>query len=263
MYVSNLQAGAHDAGYNLVRLAGNRSLTDPWPLTPDPCKRPCGFHGVCRLGTGTVVGQEVGVGIMSAAPFTGPAAPIVAAVGEVVDVISKFFGGGCGQACVQSATLEQVPEVALDDLDRVTSQQPGAISGGMFEQAWQAIINYGTQQLQQLEAKGDSRAAGGITNLQKSTDYSSLVASLPAEPTVTLDVTRAQSVFTSPSASGYEPGSVSAGNALALQVLQAIAASSTVGSVAGSAVASIETSTGLPGWLLVAAAAGLAWMFWR
>jgi hypothetical protein len=214
-----------------------------------------------RLGVGTKTGEEVGAAITDAAAAAGPAAPIVAAIGGLVSLISSFFGGGCGPACTESATLEQVPEVALDDLHAVALQQPGAISGPVFQEAWQEIISYGTQQLQALQAKGDSKAANGITNLNKSTDYTSFVASLPTTATVALDLNMAQEVFTSPSASGWEPGSVTAGNNLAMQVLQQIAAISTSTSSTSGTVTAIESATGLSGTTLLIGAALLAYFF--
>jgi hypothetical protein len=213
-----------------------------------------------RLGVGTATGEAIGSSLIKVAAATGPAAPFVAAAGAIIDAISSFFGGGCGQACIKSATLEQVPEVALDDLHAVAIQQPGAISQSDFQTAYTEILNYGVQQLQNLEAQGDKRAAGGITNLQKSTDYSSFIASLPANRTVALNLSQAQTAFTNPSAAGWEPGSVSAGNALALQVLQSIAASGTASSTGVSGtVNALSTATGLPEWALLLGGAALLW----
>ncbi|HUD74589.1 MAG TPA: hypothetical protein VMQ76_05905 [Terracidiphilus sp.] len=210
-----------------------------------------------RLGAGSAAVEESGRAIQSAAAVAGPFAPIVAGVGELVSIIGEFFGGGCGAACTQSATLEQVPEVALDDMQAVSQQQPGAISAAMFQEAYNAILNYGVQQLQALQAKGDSRAAGGITNLEKSTDqYKAYIATLPANATVALDVTAAQQVFTDPAAKGWEPGSVAAGNSLALQVLQSIASA---GSSSASTVTGIEAATGLSGTTLLLIAGALAY----
>ena len=191
--------------------------------------------------------------------------PIVAAVGGLIEIIASFFGKGCGQACIQSATLEQVPEVALQDLHKVASSQMGAISGGQFQQAWQSILSYGMQQLQQLEASGDKSAAGGITNLQKSTDYTSFVASLPEAATVALDLSAAEAQFISPSASGWYPSSIAAGNALALQILQSIAANPPAGvsSAAASTVTAIESATGLSSTAIYAGLAVLAYFLLR
>lgn len=210
-----------------------------------------------RLGVGTAAGEAVGKGISSVAAFTGPAAPIVAAVGELVSVISSFFGGGCGSACTQSATLEQVPEVALDDLWAVA--QAGMLGQADFLSAYQTIDNYATQSLQNLE-KTDSKAAGGLTNYQKATaNYQSLAASLPATAPNGLNLSQAQELFTNPSAAGWEPGSVSAGNNLALQVLQSIGSGS---SSATGTVSALASAVGLSEEsLLLIGGAILLWAF--
>ena len=254
MYLSTAQSGNWEKGYG-VRLSGGRAWTPgiTCRMSGVNCQA-CNFHGVCRLGAASAEGEVIGKSILTSAAVAGPAAPYVAAVGDLVSIISDFFGGGCGSACTESSTLEQVPEAALQNLHNVAQQQPGAITASQFQTAWQEILNYGVQNLQKLQASGDSKAAGGITNLENVTDYTSFVATLPATQTAALNLSAAQSIFLNPAASGWEPGAVSAGNSLALQVLQQIASGST-----SSIVTSLETATGLPGWALLAGAAALAW----
>lgn len=228
-------------------------------LDDAPCTHPCGLKGICghavRLGTGTAVGVAAGESITESAALAGPAAPVVAAVGAVVSLISEFFGGGCGAACTESAELEQVPEVALDDLQAVAQSQPGAVSSSMFEEAYNAIIQYGEQQLTALAQKGDSKASGGLTNLQNSTNYSSFIASLPEEATVALDVDAAETTIDGHATTGWYAASVEAGNQLALQVVQSWAGGGS-SSITG-VLSSLSTSTGLPEWAILAGGAAL------
>lgn len=235
-------------------LSGNRVLR------LDGCSRPCGLRGICgharHLGTGSAVGVEVGKSIEASAAVAGPAAPVVAAVGAVVALISEFFGGGCGAACTESAELEQVPEAALDDLAAVAQSQPGAVSQSMFQEAYNAIIQYGQQQLSALAQK-DSQANAGLTNLSSSTNYSSFIAELPEEATVALDVDAAETTIDSHATQGWYAESVEAGNQLALQIVQSWADGSS--SVSG-VVSSLAATTGLPEWALLAGAGLVLYM---
>ena len=250
-----------------ARLADSASFTRRNPNLG--CNRACGVRQLCRLGAGTVVGQEVGGSIMQIAPLTGPAAPFVALGGELVKIFSEFFGGGCGQACIQSAKLEQVPEAACDSLQAVAAL--GMLNQADYMTAIQQIINYGTQQLQNLLAKGDSRAQGGITNLAKSTSgnvaYGQTMPTLATKP---LDLGAAQAVFLNASTPGWYSDSIVAGNQLALQVLQSIAAnqaSSLTGGGTASAVsgtvAALSSKTGIPALGIYAGFAALIWVLIR
>ncbi len=75
---------------------------------------------------------------------------------------------------------------------------------------------------------------------------------------VALNLTTAQELFTNPAAPGWEPGSVEAGNNLALQVLQTIASAGANGTVNA-----LTSATGLPEWALLLGAAGLLWAILR
>ena len=72
------------------------------------------------IGANTVGGKISGGGtmIMSAAPFAGPAAPVVAIVGAVVTVAGKIiqfvgWGDGCGQNCVLTSNWANQAEALL------------------------------------------------------------------------------------------------------------------------------------------------------
>jgi hypothetical protein len=215
-----------------------------------------------RLGAASATGEEVGAAIVKAAPAAGPFAPIVAAVGSVAEAIFSFVGGGCGQACVLSATAEQVFEVACDDIEAVG--RLGMIGQADYQSAIQEIINAGIAKLQQLEASGDKKAAAGVINLQASTTGNvSFGETLPAAPTVAMNLAQAQAAFKSPTASGWEPTAITSGNNLAAQVLQTIASSPTT-TAAGSVAGLVSgTVAGLPGWLVLGGGALLAWAVLR
>jgi len=72
------------------------------------------------FGSNTVGGKISGGGtmIMAAAPFAGPAAPVVAIVGAVVTVAGKIiqfvgWGDGCGQNCVLTSNWANQAEALL------------------------------------------------------------------------------------------------------------------------------------------------------
>jgi hypothetical protein len=101
------------------------------------------------LGSKTVGGKIAGGGtmIMSAAPFAGPAAPIVAIVGAVVTVAGKIiqfvgWGDGCGQNCIITSDWANKAEALLrQNIDayfssplRNQSTQAAALGG--FDAIW-------------------------------------------------------------------------------------------------------------------------------
>ena len=89
----------------------------------------------------------------------------------------------------------------------------------------QNFIQAGIAHLQQLQAQGDAKAAGGITNLKSSTRGNvNFASSLPAQARVPLDLSKAQAAFISTGKIGWYPGSVQSGDQAALAYLQSIAA---------------------------------------
>ena len=172
------------------------------------------------LGAGTVIGEDVGGSLLAAAPFTGPAAPIVAAVGALTELVSSFIGGGCGQACINSAQAEQIYEIAGDDLAKAYNL--GMITADEYSTGIENVISAGTQHMQALEAT-DPSASKGLANMLKSIPSASATPNGPTPGSVPLDLAALQAAFIQPGASGWYAGSVSAGTQLALTYLQALA----------------------------------------
>jgi hypothetical protein len=100
--------------------------------------------GASSAPTGTKIIQGVGAGLMTAAPFTGPAAPFVAVAGLVAEMLAAFgVGSGCGQACVLSSQYANKAESILQQnmatyfsipSPRVVSQQQAALL--IFDTIW-------------------------------------------------------------------------------------------------------------------------------
>lgn len=201
-----LRAPRHNSGFGALP-----------PRIPNPVSR----FPRRGLGVGSAAGVEAGAVITSVAAATGPAAPIVAAVGTLVSLISSFIGGGCGQACIASAQAEQVYEVACMDLTAVAKL--GMLSSNDYLTGVQNFISGGNAHLQQLQQQGDARAADGLKNFDNATSGdAAFAATLPATAPTPLDLAQAQAAFISPGASGWYSQSVTPGNQLALAYLQAL-----------------------------------------
>jgi hypothetical protein len=204
------------------------------------------------MGVGTAEGVAVGKTIMAAAPATGPAAPIVAAVGELTELVSSFIGGGCGQACIASAQAEQIYEYAGQCLDAVA--KAGMLSQGDLVSGLESILSAGQQHLQSLESQ-DPQAAKGLTNLTSTlTSDINAAGGIPSVAPNPLDISQAATLF--PSTTGWYAGSASAGAQLALAYLQSLPASSSLGSVT---VAGASISKGM---IYLAGAGILLLGFW-
>jgi hypothetical protein len=88
---------------------------------------------------GSNVGASVGVSIMASAPFAGPGAPVVAAVGALVELGSAIAGAlhigeGCGPTCVQATSIVNQVEVVM-------KQNLVAFQGGQLDRQT-AIDNF-------------------------------------------------------------------------------------------------------------------------
>jgi hypothetical protein len=75
------------------------------------------------ISTGSSVAGAIAGGLLAAAPFTGPAAPFVAALGLIVGPIAKMFAG-CGQTCVQATTYANQSGTAFDQILDLYYAQP-------------------------------------------------------------------------------------------------------------------------------------------
>lgn len=105
-----------------------------------------GMRGLGAAGTiGSTVAQTTGQGLLTAAPFTGPAAPFVALAGAITLMVSKLFGG-CGQACVLASNdanaieqkLQQNLTLYLSQPTRTASMQAAALQN--FDAIWNALV---------------------------------------------------------------------------------------------------------------------------
>lgn len=91
----------------------------------------------------------VGGGLLTAAPFTGPAAPFVAIAGAVAELLGAIgIGNGCGQTCIaateyanQFATLIQQNKDAYFSVPapRPKSVQTQALAN--FDALWNGLIS--------------------------------------------------------------------------------------------------------------------------
>jgi hypothetical protein len=75
------------------------------------------------ISTGSSVAGAIAGGLLAAAPFTGPAAPFVAALGLIVGPIAKLFAG-CGQTCIQATTYANQAGNGFDQILNLYYAQP-------------------------------------------------------------------------------------------------------------------------------------------
>ncbi len=211
-----------------------------------------------------------GLNIVKAVTSGLTAIPIVGSVVAGLEAIVSLFhiGQGCGAACVDSATTEQIFEVAGWDVELAATA--GQITQAQAAASLQWLLQQGQAAMTALE-RTDSKAAGGLTNLTKSiqeqiqsVQSNNLTASdfsgeagpsatpgnpIPTSaPTATLDASMLEgSVFVQPGASGWEPNVVSQGASLALQAIadatnQVQTASTPASGSSGGIVSSIESA---------------------
>ncbi len=106
---------------------------------------------VLNRGFGVTGSQYISAGggtLLAAAPFTGPAAPFVAAAGAIADMLASFgVGSGCGQTCVLSTQFANQAEGQLKQnlamylalpSPRPLSAQTAAVAN--FDQIWNWIV---------------------------------------------------------------------------------------------------------------------------
>lgn len=224
---------------------GGRSLylRTPRTIAPTATRRPFPRRGLGQ-GDQTAVaatklgGQATTAGLnvvaqssSNLAESAAAAIPIVGAVVAIGALLASFLGGGCGEACIESSQAEQIYEVACDDLTAVAKL--GMLAQSDYANGIQTFVQAGIQHLQSLQQQGDSKAAAGITNLQKSTQGNvSYESSVPAAASVPLNLTTAQNAFIAPNESGWYAASITAGNQLALAYLQSLPSASAGGSSA-------------------------------
>ncbi len=121
-----------------------------------PFALPWGFHP--GLGSDLSVGSGEAAGVLtSIAPFTGPAAPFVAAAGAAAALVSQVaqLFSGCGVTCTEATSIvnqaepyfEQNVQNYLSNPNRTTCDQQTALAA--FDQMWAVIVkNCGNPALQ-------------------------------------------------------------------------------------------------------------------
>lgn len=218
------------------------------------------------------------------------AIPVVGQIVQGLAEIAQLFhiGKGCGSACIDSASTEQIFEAAGWDVE--LAGLAGQITQAQALAALQWLLQQGTQAMQALE-KTDSKAAAGLANMTKSlneqiqgvqtnsfssSDFSGdagpqavTSGSIPvAAPTATLNPSELESsIFVQPGASGYYPDAVSSAASLALQAIadatNQVATASTPSTAGGTGIIGTVTaafsSVGSPTVLLLAALAIGGW----
>jgi hypothetical protein len=97
-------------------------------------------------GAGVAIGASSGLIAASSAAI---AVPVIGAAVALVALIAHFVGGGCGNACVDSAKAEQIYEVAADDILAVAKL--GMIGQADAIAAMQALLQGGQQHMAQLQ----------------------------------------------------------------------------------------------------------------
>lgn len=124
------------------------------------------------IGTGSEVAGGIAAGLETLAPFTGPAAPFIAAAGAIVGPIATLFKG-CGATCQQTsqianqvtAAAQQITTLYWAQKVRTVSMQQAAIAS--LQQIYQFLI----QNCQAIGGKGgqqciQDRQPGGKYDFQ-------------------------------------------------------------------------------------------------
>lgn len=220
-------------------------------------------QSTAQIEQGVSVAGQVTTGILSSIGKATSAIPIVGAVVSGLEAIVSLFhiGQGCGQACITSATTEQIFEVAGWDVE--LAGLAGMIDQSQAVAALQWLLAQGQGTMTNLE-KTDSKAKAGYTNLtntiqaqieavQNGQQFSaadfggdagpSAVTSgtIPANPTAAVDPTTLEGeIFVQSNAAGYEPGSTSQGASLALQAIADATNQIPTASTSGGIVGSVE-----------------------
>lgn len=207
-------------------------------------------------GVSTIAGAAggaAGAGLLGAGAASLAAGPVGIAIFAglaLASVLAGFIGGGCGQACIEASQAEQIYERAVDDIYHVA--QAGMITANEFLTGAQNFLAAGQQHLTQLLQSGDSKARGGLTNMQSSIGgVTSKASSLSQTRTAILDLNAAASLFGS--SAGWYAGSASAGDQAAIAYLQSLPANPPPSPV----VTQNEAGVTLAGFTLSPAAIGL------
>jgi hypothetical protein len=107
------------------------------------------------IGTGSEVAGGIAAGLETVAPFTGPAAPFVAALGAIVGPIASLFKG-CGVTCQKTTQIANQVAAAAGQITaaywaqpvRTASMQAAAVS------SLQQLYSYLIQNCQAIGGQG-------------------------------------------------------------------------------------------------------------
>ncbi len=255
-------------------------------------------QSTAEISGGVSAAGKAATNILSQFEATASAVPIVGAVVSVLASLVSLFhiGQGCGEACIDSASTEQIFEVAGWNVELAGAA--GMITQAQAVAALQWLLQQGQSTMQSLEQK-DSKAKAGLTNLTSTlqtqieavqsgasftaSDFSgdagpsAIFGEIPVTaPTVELNPTQLEgAIFVQQGASGWYPNSVSQGASLALQAIAyatnqiqtaSVAASPGSGSAAGGsssivATAEADFSAASPTTLLMVGAVVLGGVF--
>src|SRR5579885_1405464 len=94
------------------------------------------------------ISSAVGSGLTTIAPFTGPAAPFVAAAGQIANLVAQVANlfQGCGQTCILATQivnkvepyLQQNLQLYLSNPNRTACDQAAHLAA--FDQMWQYVV---------------------------------------------------------------------------------------------------------------------------
>jgi hypothetical protein len=100
-----------------------------------------------NLPLSTQIESSIASGLLSAAPFAGPAAPFLVVAGGVASLLAAFgVGSGCGETCVLSTKYANQAESLLkQNLDTYLAQHPRYYSAqqaalGVFNAVWNDLV---------------------------------------------------------------------------------------------------------------------------
>ena len=153
---------------------------------------------------------------------------VAAGVLAVAGVLLEFLKGGCGDACSAPAELEQIFECAGDDISRAA--QLGYLSAPEYSGVMNQILEKGTAAFQKLIPSDPSHGQAGLKGMTK-------VVQLSLAQTLRMirkddgarkpwpSTTAAPKWFLRNSATGWYRSSIDTGNALAVQLINAMVSS--------------------------------------
>jgi len=199
--------------------------TPPREIHPVPSRRTGRYVrrdarglGNGRTAAGAAGGTAISIGtkVLAVNPIAG-AAIIIG--GAITMLMAKFVGKGCGAACIDASKVEQIYEVAADNMLAVGKL--GMISRGEAIAAMQYFIQGGQQHEAQLNQQHSKAGADNLTKVINA--EIDAAGSLPDSPSKPIDLAAARAAYIQP-VSGWYSDSVAAGAQLSDQVLNSLAA---------------------------------------